>query len=349
MTGTSNSTVGRSLTDLDRHGDVDAEPGLIDFAVNVRGTTPDFVRNALAARIDDLARYPGADDEERAVAAIAKHHHRDRSEVLLLAGAAEGFALLPQLEPRRAALIQPSFTEPERALRRAGVPIEQVVLAAPWNLDPAVVPDSADLVIVGNPTNPTSVLHPRASIEALRRPGRIVVVDEAFADIVPGEPESLAADRSGDVLVLRSITKTFALAGLRAGYMLGDPEVLHRLARRRPPWPLGTLQLAALELCAGPEAIAYAHRQAIDVRAQRQAMITALAEVGIDVVGQPTASFLTVRTAGGTALKDGLRDHGYAVRSCANFVGMGPDLLRLAVRDEQTVSGLIAAIRKVRR
>ena len=55
------------------------------------------------------------------------------------------------------------------------------------------MPDEADLVVVGNPTNPTSVLHAREQILALRRPGRIVVVDEAFADAVPGEPESLAA------------------------------------------------------------------------------------------------------------------------------------------------------------
>ena len=57
------------------------------------------------------------------------------------------------------------------------------------------MPDEADLVVVGNPTNPTSVLHRRDQVLALRRPGRIVVVDEAFADAIPGEPASLAESR----------------------------------------------------------------------------------------------------------------------------------------------------------
>ena len=54
------------------------------------------------------------------------------------------------------------------------------------------IPDDADLVVVGNPTNPTSVVHTREQLLGLRRPGRILVVDEAFADSIPGEPESLA-------------------------------------------------------------------------------------------------------------------------------------------------------------
>ena len=99
--------------------------------------------------------------------------------------------------------------------------MHHVVLDPPFGLAGAQVPEAADLVVVGNPTNPTSVLHTREQILALRRPGRIVVVDEAFADSVPGEPESLADESLPDVLVLRSLTKTWSLAGLRVGYALG--------------------------------------------------------------------------------------------------------------------------------
>ena len=89
------------------------------------------------------------------------------------------------------------------------------------------------------PPNPTSVLHPAEVLRALARPGRVLVVDEAFADAVPGERESLAADRhTPGLLVFRSLTKTWALPGLRAGYALGAPGLLSRLADRRPPWPV---------------------------------------------------------------------------------------------------------------
>ena len=87
------------------------------------------------------------------------------------------------------------------------------------------MPDDADLVVIGNPTNPTGVLHPAETLARLCRPGRLVVVDEAFMDAVPGEPETLiTGGPMAGVLVLRSLTKTWGLAGLRAGYVVGDPR-----------------------------------------------------------------------------------------------------------------------------
>src|SRR5580693_3385125 len=241
------------------HGDQAAEPGMLDFAVNVRHAQPPaWLVQRLAARLPDLAHYPGADDERAAIQAVADRHGRERDEVALLTGAAEGFALLPNLRPTLAAVIAPSFTEPAMALRSAGVRVQHVVLDRPFGLAGAQVADDADLVVVGNPTNPTSVLHSREQILALRRPGRIVVVDEAFADSVPGEPESLADDPRPDVLVLRSLTKTWSLAGLRVGYALGAPEVLARLTAQRAHWPVGTLQLTAIAVCCAPDAVAEA-------------------------------------------------------------------------------------------
>ena len=122
------------LTDPERHGDQDAAPGLVDFAVNVRGTPPAFVLDAIRLGLEDLARYPSAAQERRAVDAIAAAHGRRPEEVLLLSGAADGFEMLPRLGARHAALIQPSFTEPEIVLRAVGIPITQVALTAPWEL-----------------------------------------------------------------------------------------------------------------------------------------------------------------------------------------------------------------------
>ena len=102
---------------------------MLDFAVNVRADEPpSWLVERLAARLADLGRYPSADDEHRAVRAVAARHGRGTDEVALLAGAAEGFALLANLRPRLAALIAPSFTEPEAALAAAGVPLHHVVL-----------------------------------------------------------------------------------------------------------------------------------------------------------------------------------------------------------------------------
>ena len=331
---------------LRHHGDVDARPGMLDFAVNVQGSAPpQWLRARLAARLDDLGRYPGAADHDAARAAVATRHGRLADEVLLLSGAAEGFALLPRLAPRLAALVHPSFTEPELALREAGVPVSRVVLDRPYALDPAAVPEAADLVVLGNPTNPTSVLHPADTIRALRRPGRVIVVDEAFMDAIPGEPESLASTAGPDILVLRSLTKTWALAGLRCGYFLGDPAVLDRLGHGRPHWPLGTLQLEAVLATAGPGALTESEVRARALADRRAAMIERLTGLGIDVHTPAHGPFLLLRVTDGELVRGRLAEQGIAVRRADTFPGLGPDHLRVAVRAADEVDRLVAGLR----
>ncbi|BCO83760.1 putative aminotransferase [Mycobacterium paraintracellulare] len=329
------------------HGDQAVAPGMLDFAVNVRhGQPPDWLLGRLAARLPDLARYPSVDDVRAAQDAAAQRHGRARDEVLPLAGAAEAFALLGNLRPARAAIIAPAFTEPEAALSAAGVPVHHVVLRPPFDLAGAVVPEDADLVVVGNPTNPTSVLHRREELLALRRPGRILVVDEAFADSIPGEPESLAGDALPDVLVLRSLTKTWALAGLRVGYALGSPDVLARLTATRAHWPVGTLQLAAIAACCAPRAVADAAAGAARLGQLRAEMVAGLASVGADVV-DGRAPFVLFRMPEAVALRKRLHDRGIAIRRCDTFVGLDEQYLRAAVRREWPL--LVQAISEVRR
>jgi histidinol-phosphate aminotransferase len=316
------------------HGDQAAAPGMLDFAVNVRHAhPPQWLIQRLAARLPDLARYPSAEDLHRAQDAAAQRHGRARDEVVPLAGAAEGFALLPNLRPARAAIIAPSFTEPAVALSAAGVPVHHVVLRPPFGLDGADVPEDADLVVVGNPTNPTSVLHRREQLLALRRPGRILVVDEAFADSVPGEPESLAADALADVLVLRSLTKSWALAGLRVGYALGAPEVLARLTAQRAHWPVGTLQLTAIAACCAADAVADAAADAARLAQLRTDMVVGLASVGAEVV-DGRAPFVLFHSPDAVQMRNSLHDKGIAVRRCDTFVGLDESYLRAAVRRE---------------
>ncbi|MGV9981147.1 Rv2231c family pyridoxal phosphate-dependent protein CobC, partial [Micromonospora wenchangensis] len=234
--------------DLAHHGDAEATPGLVDLAVNVRrDPMPDWLADPVTAALADLAGYP---DPRPARAAVAARHGRPPAEVLLTAGAAEGFVLLARalVGVRRPVVVHPQFTEPEAALRAAGHRVERLLLDPDddFRLDPARVPADADLVMIGNPTNPTSVLHPATALAALARPGRVLVVDEAFADTtgvpgVDGEPESLAARRDlPGLVVVRSLTKTWGLAGLRIGYLLGEAALLERLAAAQPLWAVST-------------------------------------------------------------------------------------------------------------
>jgi histidinol-phosphate aminotransferase len=342
--------------DLRHHGDAEVRDdgdGLTDLAVNVRtGTPPRWLRERVAASLDGLAAYP---DGRPARHAVAERHGRPDGEVLLTAGAAEAFVLLARaFAPRRAVVVHPQFTEPEAALRDAGHTVDRVVLRAAdgFRLGPtaeADVPEDADFVVLGNPTNPTSVLHPAETVVRLARPGRTLVVDEAFMDAVPGERESLAGRRDvPGLVVLRSLTKTWGLAGLRVGYVLSDPERIAALERAQPLWAVSTPGLAAIEACVAPPASAEAERAAAVIAEDRAYLLARLGEFEPLVVAgdAPAAPFVLVRLPDAAAVRLRLRELGFAVRRADTFPGLDSQWLRLAVRDRDTTDRFVEALAK---
>jgi len=329
---------------LRHHGDSDLAPGLIDLAVNVRtGERPEWLAGPIAAALARLDAYP---DQTAARTAVAARHRRPVEEVLLTAGAAEAFVLLARaLRPARAVVVHPQFTEPEAALLAAGHAVDRVILAEQdgFVLNAALVPDDADLVVLGNPTNPTSVGHPVDAVAALARRGRVLVVDEAFADTVHDpldrpEPLSVAGRRDlPGLVVIRSLTKTWGLAGLRVGYLLGPAALVGTLAGAQPLWPVSTPALAAAVACASPRAVAEEARLAAEIAADREHLIHVLGAVpGVRVLGEPVASFVLLRVARGEAVRLALRERGWAVRRGDTFPGLTADHLRVAVRDPAT-------------
>ncbi len=326
--------------DLHHHGDREVN-GLADFAVNVHpGPRPAGLDDAIRAALDDLARYP---DPQQARAEIATFHGRTEAEVLPTSGGAEAFTLVARARPwRHPVVVHPQFTEPEAALLAAGHGVERVVLAGDFTLDPRRVPDTADLVMVGNPTNPTGVLHPADTLLSLLQPGRVVVVDEAFMDAVPDEPESLTGLRREGLVVVRSLTKTWAIPGLRAGYVVGDASVVADLATQQPPWSVSIPSLAALQWCASPRSRGEAVTRAQQITAWRTTLVEALP---LQVVGEPRTPFVLAR--GPVGLREALREQGFAVRRCDTFPGLGADYVRIAVRAPDETGPLVAAIEKV--
>ena len=146
--------------------------------------------------------------------------------------------------------------------------------------------------------------------------------------------------------MFRSLTKTWALAGLRAGYALGEPDVLARLAAPRPPWPVSTLALEAVVACSSPDAVAEADRAARVLAGQRAAQAAALAAVpGVTVLpGQAPFLLLRLPDGHGGRVRAALRAAGIAVRRGDTFPGLGPDHLRVAVRPPDAVARLVAAL-----
>ena len=329
---------------LRRHGDRDVAPGDADHAVNVvAGGPPPWLRTALEAALADVvSRYPSEDD---AVAALAAQHGRDAREIVPTNGAAEALWLLgPALRPRLAACVHPAFTETEAALRAHGVEVVRVARdpARDFALDPARVPEAADLIVVGHPASPSGTLDPPSALLALRRPGRTVVVDEAFMDLVPGEPGTLVRTALDDVIVVRSLTKALSVPGLRVGYALAPPALAERLRAVRPPWTANALALTTLVVAAAhpAELAAIAERAG----AEREDLAARLRAIDGVRTWPGAANFVLIEAADGPALVAALRARRIAVRPAASFPGLDDRHIRITARDPERNARVAEAV-----
>jgi histidinol-phosphate/aromatic aminotransferase/cobyric acid decarboxylase-like protein len=323
------------------HGDTLAAAAMLDFAVNVwPGKRSPALAEALSNALED-SHYP---NEAEARAALALRHGRAVEEVLLLNGACEAFWLLAHaLRPARAACIHPSFTEPEAALRAVSAEVVRVFRTADnWTLDANDVPEQATFVALGNPNNPTGSLDSQDDVLALMQAGRLVVVDESFMDFAD-DAASLSSVPLPGIVVIRSLTKLWSLAGVRAGYLLGPADLIALLTANRQPWSVNALACAALTHCAA-DAETPAHVRA-RVNSEREHLRSGLEALGLKV-WPSAANFLLVRADDGDQLRSHLIDAGIAVRPAGSFPGLDHDHLRIAVRERADNEQLLRAIRR---
>lgn len=348
------------------HGDQAALDADLDFAVNVYAhTPPEWLREVVRSGVDKLGSYPDHGLYREVTAAVAAHHGVDPEQVLLLNGAAEGFSLLPKVRPAWPVIIHPGFTEPEACLVESGIDVDRVVLQAPFALDKAVnalgfggVHEEADLVVIGNPTNPTGRLYSVDELSRLAEPWRYLMVDEAFLDVTDGKSMISRVGELPGLIVLRSLTKTWSLAGLRCGYLISDAETVGRLSQGRARWPLGTLQLMAILAVMKPGGRGEAELPgiAMEIAENRDAMAADLTRAGF-TVHPSSAPYLLVEPPVGASegsraeavekLRLGLAARGIAVRRCDTFPGLDLRFWRLAVREPSRVAALLQAVEEL--
>ena len=292
-------------------------------------------------------------------AAIGRLHGLQSERVLPGNGAAElftwaardagaqGLSLLPV----------PGFADYQRALDCWGAAWRPWPLPLSWPASfpqpfPLHPPEGAVLWLT-NPHNPTGQLWSRESLAPLLERHGLVIVDEAFLPLcASGEAESLAplVAHHPNLVVIRSLTKLYGLAGLRLAYALADPERLRRWARWRDPWPLNGLAVAAGEALLADAAAHQRWCQRVGRWVAREggALAAALASVG-DLEPLPSAAnFLLVRSERSLEpLRLALQGrHRILARDCRSFTGLDERWLRLAVPDRAGHRRLLRALRQ---
>lgn len=331
---------------------------LLDFSASINPLgLPPSVEAAIHAALPSVVHYP----EPRASAlagAVSTYHGLSPEQVLPAHGSTELIYLLARaLAPRRALILHPAFSEYEAALELVGAGLQHELLEEAHGFLPEpsrLLPSLAgqDLVILANPNNPAGSLIPKpallALVEAAHAAGATTVVDEAFVDFV--EEASLKKDLAHfpHLLLLRSLTKCFALPGLRVGYALGSPELLARLSPWKEPWSLNALgEAAAVAALADRE---YQERFRVLVPRWREELRKGLEKLGALRVFPGAANYLLVRLldSGLTApvLTARLLQERIAIRDCSSFRGLGPAFIRLAVRRPEEHRVLLEALER---
>lgn len=313
-----------------------------DFSASVNPLgPPPWVVAAVQESLAALPHYPEPDAQSLRTAA-AQRYGLPPDHIVFGPGVAALIHLLClALRPPAALVPAPTFARYAAAARAAGAAVCE------WPLWPEPAPDrlldwmrrapASAVAFLCNPNNPTGrLLDPdliRTAAAAAER-GPWLVVDEAFLEFTaPGDGASLLplTARHPRLVVLRSLTKLYAIPGLRVGYLAAPPDLVRHLVDLQGPWPVGApAAAAALAALSGPDYAGPTRAAVAEGLAQLRAILSA--QPGWEPY--PTdANFLLVRVpGGGAALQQRLLPHCILIRTCAGFTGLGDGYVRLAVR-----------------
>ncbi|MBT9449653.1 cobyric acid synthase [Akkermansia glycaniphila] len=330
---------------------------LLDFSVNVRPEgMPDFLRGAVLQCLDRADAYPSPYAEE-ACAAASAYLGIPQDCILFGNGSNEHIHALPRiLAPAEALIIQPAFSEYELACRRADIPVRHEYTSP----DTGFLPDLDSIaahaplggcIFLANPGNPAGTILPPGSI--LRAidatPDTVWIIDEAFIDFA-GEQHSLltAAPTRNNLIVLRSLTKFYGMAGIRTGYAAASPRIIAALRDALPPWSIGAASIAAaVAIFTSPETAAFAAEQRELTRARREHLDAQLRTLpGIETYPS-AANYILFRWTNAPADLIGtlLREHCTALRDCSNYRSLDQEpWYRAAVRSHADIDTLAAAL-----
>jgi threonine-phosphate decarboxylase len=318
-----------------------------DFSSNVfHGELDAGLRAHLTRMIDTVTHYPEAGAASLQNAAAAAYNIQPDS-VLVTNGATEAIYLLAQaFRNRSATIVAPTFAEYADACAIQGMSITHLA----W--EELIQSPATGLIFVCNPNNPTGLALPASELIALadRNPAAILIIDESYLEFTQATTSVLTAHRP-NLLVLKSLTKSCRIPGLRAGFLIGAPELITRVANYKMPWSVNRLAL---------EAGVYIFQHAADLALPVASLLKTTTEwrrqlsaaTGWRVGETDTHYFLIVSPATFTAaqLKTHLISrHGLLIRDAANFKGLGPHHFRIACQSPEQNQLLTEALRECSR
>lgn len=305
---------------------------LIDFSVNLNPYgPPGFVFGAIQEAIEEIAVYP--DTECRALREqIATKFNREIGEVLVGAGVSELIQVIAlSFVKNRVLMPQHTYGEYETAVRMMGAQIKRVEMPA-LRIKPESIVDelkSDDVLFICNPNNPTGQYLAKEEIEQILDAGErvdaLVVIDEAYADFVTNAfpAHHFSTD---NLIILRSLTKSFAIPGVRIGYAIASESVIAEMEKVKVPWSVSVCAQEVGAAVIGPEGDEFLAETRVRIESSKE-KIESVLDVHTD------ANFYNLEVGNAREFKKELLKHGIQVRDCTSF-GL-PAHIRFSVRTDE--------------
>ena len=351
-------TAQRDVIAIDRAHGGNARDGFLDFSTSLNPFGPPAEAiAAYHAAADAIARYPEP-YPRRLEARIASWLGVDPEMVLAGNGSTQLIYLVARtLRLRAPHVVIPTFSEIANALHAASTQPVPIILHAENDFRveakgfEQAVDAGAEGILLGRPNSPTGSLigidEIGAMARACSRRDAWVVVDEAFIEFAD-DPRSAVSliGYNPNLVVSRSLTKIFALAGLRLGYLVGAPELVRKLRDSIEPWSVNAVaeRVAGACLEVDPEFIASSRRRLFE---ERKGILTELTRAGGLRIFPSRANFFLIKVDAEPEIGDlgrFLRGHQIVIRDLSALPGFGPGFYRIGLRAHADNALLIAAI-----
>ena len=303
---------------------------LLDFSASINPFPPKI---DLSIPVDAIIQYP--DDEYSVIKqVIARHHGCEPENITVGNGSVEVIRTLCHtvLKPGLNFYVSPhTFAEYELSARLSGAKKSREEY-------------QADLIFVCNPDNPSGIMISREEFRdkysCLSKEGRIICVDEAFIDLAKPDQSVIGLDIPG-LFILRSLTKSFAIPGIRFGYGIGDPQLIKSLEVMRPPWSVNAF--AESVAISAFEHYDELKQSRLLIENEKSRIIKEIYENGWTCT-PGCANYLLIETGkNAREITHLFHTYGIMVRDCSSFDL--PTSIRIAIRKPDENSRFIDALR----
>ncbi|GGM83695.1 threonine-phosphate decarboxylase [Dyadobacter beijingensis] len=333
---------------LHGHGDDGYRYGtriIADFSTNVwYGGEPAGLKAHVFERWADINRYPEVLAESLREK-IAGHHQVPAGQVLVCNGTTESIYLIAQLfTGKRTTIVAPSFAEYEDAC----LSFEHEIRSMSWQEALELPRLKTDLLFICSPNNPTGLIFHDLLYWLKLNPQCLFVVDEAFIDFTANAESAVSLmTRFPNLLIMRSLTKTYAIPGLRLGYLLAQEDIVDRLTNIKQPWTVNTLAIAAGHYI-------FDHFESVQPPVQEllknnRTFVQELKKLECLEVFESGTHFFLARTLVRNAaqLKEFLLEkHGLLIRDAGNFRGLTRQHFRLATQRPADNETMVNALKE---